>query len=233
MRVLFIGNSHTYMNDMPATFAELWETEFAEHCEVTMLSYSDRSLEWHRQECFAVRFNLLYGGYDVCVIQQQAHPFPGYEATEKPLEWILTLCAAAGTRPVLVETWAEKAAPEHQQIMREAYDTLAAKYGVTLAPVGRIWEELRRSHGEIELFWKDGEHASVCGDYLIAVTLCDVISGTPGRRYAPKAHAYLRSGGFDPEKPDLVLSRAAAETVIPADVADVLQAAAEQAVFGA
>ena len=232
MRVLFIGNSHSYFNDMPATFAELWKDEYDEPCDVTMLAYSARSLEWHRKEYFAIRFNLMYGAYDICVIQQQAHPFPGYDATEKPLEAILQLCSLNGTKPVLVETWAERAAPENQQVMRQAYETLAEKFGLTLVPVGRIWEHLRREHSEMELFWKDGEHASVYGDYLIAVTLCAVLSGKPGHRYAARAHSFLRSGEFDLEQPDLILSRELAEVDIPADIAGTVSEAVERFVFG-
>ena len=37
-----------------------------------------------------------------------------------------------------------------------------------LAPVGEIWEQIRQTHPEIELFWHDGEHASPYGSYLEA-----------------------------------------------------------------
>ena len=101
MRVLFVGNSHTYFNDMPALFRrmcrELGETE----PELTMLAYSGRSLAWHREEYFALRFALLHGRFDYCVIQQQAHPFPGEEATEAGARAICALCRKAGTRPGL------------------------------------------------------------------------------------------------------------------------------------
>ena len=74
MRVLFIGNSHTYFNDMPHTFAGMVQSLTGARPEVTMLAYSDRDLAWHREEYFAVRFALLYGNYDYCVLQQQANP---------------------------------------------------------------------------------------------------------------------------------------------------------------
>lgn len=204
MRVLFIGNSHTYFNDMPATFASLWAEAYGAAPEVTMLAYSSRSLQWHETEYFAVRFNILYGHYDYCVIQQQAHPFPGLEETERHMQLILRLCRQSGSTPLLVETWAEQAAPAHQQPMTDAYRTLSAKYGVTLVPVGSIWEELRHSHPEIPLFWKDGEHASPCGDYLIAAALCGVISGDPDRIYGTAAHDFIRDGDIDFQAPAVI-----------------------------
>ena len=200
MKVLFIGNSHTYFNDMPATFADLWRSACGEKAEVTMLAYSSRSLAWHENEYFAVRFNILRGGYDYCVIQQQAHPFPGLEETEEPLRWMLGLCRQAGTVPLVVETWAEQRAPEHQAAMTEAYACLAEKYAFKPVPVGRIWQELLP---EVPLFWQDGEHASPYGDYLVAATLCGVISGE-SRIYPPVAHDFIENGDIDFDAPTVI-----------------------------
>ena len=177
MRILFIGNSHTYFNDMPQTFCELWCDAFGEMPQVTMLAYSYRSLQWHSDEYFTLRFNLLYGGYDVCVIQQCAHPFPGYEETERGLESILRLCRAANTSPFLFMPWCEKSLPEKQEKITSALRRLAAKEHMETIPVGDVWQELQRRMLEVSLYWTDGEHASPAGDYLVAVTACMAISG--------------------------------------------------------
>lgn len=47
MRILFIGNSHTYMNDMPQLVSEMVENVTGEKCDVVMLESSARSLKWH------------------------------------------------------------------------------------------------------------------------------------------------------------------------------------------
>ena len=39
MKILFIGNSHTYMNDMPELTREMIENATGESCEVFMLAY--------------------------------------------------------------------------------------------------------------------------------------------------------------------------------------------------
>ena len=70
MRVLFLGNSHTYFNDMPRLFADMCGELSGERSEVTMLAYSGRSLAWHREEYFSLRFALLYGGYEYCAAQR-------------------------------------------------------------------------------------------------------------------------------------------------------------------
>ncbi|MBR3154404.1 MAG: hypothetical protein IKF10_05325 [Lachnospiraceae bacterium] len=171
IRVLFIGNSHTYFNDMPHLFAEKYSECTGCHAEVTMLAYSGRTLEWHMEEQFSVRFNLLYGHYDYCVIQQAAHPFPGKDTTFEFGKKIIEICNVSGTKPVLFMTWAEKAYPENQQKMTDCYSGLAAETVALLAPVGLIWQSLL-GDPDIDLFFKDGEHASVAGDLLIALTMC-------------------------------------------------------------
>ena len=176
IRVLFIGNSHTYFNDMPWLFAEKYLECTGHRAEVTMLAYSGRTLEWHMQEYFSVRANILHGKYDYCVIQQAAHPFPGEETTFEYARKIIDLCRIAGTEPVLCMTWAEKRFPENQKKMVDCYTKLAADEGVLLSPVGLIWEHMLKTHPEVDLFWKDGEHASPYGDYLIACTLCRLLT---------------------------------------------------------
>ena len=175
MRVLFVGNSHTYFHDMPHTFARMYAQLSGETPEVAMLAYSNRSLAWHREEYFSLRFALLYGRYDYCVLQQQAHPFPDEELTRQSILRILSLCEAANTKPVLMMTWAEQAYPEHFLPMKRFYTAISAETGALFAPVGELFEEIRRTHPEIELYWHDGEHASAYGDYLIAAVLAGLL----------------------------------------------------------
>ena len=178
MRVLFIGNSHTYFHDMPHTFARMCTQVIGETPEVTMLAYSNRSLAWHREEYFSLRFALLYGQYDYCVLQQQAHPFPDEELTRQSVNRILSLCESGGVKPVLMMTWAEQVHPEHFLQMQRFYTALAAETGAMLAPVGELFDTIPRKHPEIELYWHDGEHASVYGDYLIAAVLAALLCHT-------------------------------------------------------
>lgn len=178
MKVLFIGNSHTYMNDMPALFAELMKETAKEETEAVMLAYSGRSLSWHRAEYFSIRYQLLYGGFDYCVIQQAAHPFPDVSETMQAGKELTDLCLKCGVKPVLFMTWAEKAYPEHQKIMSDTYRKLAEETGALLAPVGEVFEKVSFKYPEIELYYKDGEHASVLGDFLAASVITAVLSGT-------------------------------------------------------
>ncbi len=177
MKVLFIGNSHTYFNDMPQLFSRMCETLTGERTEVTMLAYSGRSLAWHAKEYFSIRFALLYGGFDFCVIQQMGHPFPGLEATEPEVAALVKLCGDVNTKPVLYMTWAKKDEPEKSGEICAAYLTLSERYHTLLAPIGELFELLRVQHPEIELYWSDGAHASKNATYLIAATFAALLCG--------------------------------------------------------
>lgn len=177
MKVLFIGNSHTYFNDMPHLFAGMCEALTDERAEVTMLAFSNRTLAWHCEEYFSVRFALLYGGYDYCVIQQFGHPVPLVTETEPSLARLVGMCEQVGTKPVLYMTWAKKNEPENAATISGIYRPLADKYNMLLAPMAELFEALRIEHPEINLYWYDGSHASPYGDYLIAATLAFLLTG--------------------------------------------------------
>ena len=178
MKILFIGNSHTYFNDMPELFARFAEKTTGEKPEVVMLAYGGRDYDWHLREFTSLRFNLMYGGYDYCVLQQAAHPYPPIETTLKTGGEIIDLCHRCGVKPVVYMTWAEKRFPGNQQKMIDTCEKLAADNEALLAPVGRVWQEVQQTRPDIELYHTDGEHASPYGDFLIAAVFCHLLTGS-------------------------------------------------------
>ena len=127
-----------------------------------------------------MRFNILHGGYDYCVIQEQAHPMPPEKDTIRCMDRIIKLCKEAGITPILFETWAEKAKPENQAEMNRRYRAIAEQNGVLLAPIGEVWEcalNVLSDMSEADLYYRDGAHASAVGDYLAATVLTKVITG--------------------------------------------------------
>ncbi len=178
MKVLFLGNSHTFFNDMPELFARFAEKTTGEKPEVVMLAYPGRDLDWHRKEYFATRFNLMHGGYDYCIIQQAAHPYPPIESTLKTGAEIIDLCHRCGVKPVVYMTWAEKRFPENQQKMIDTCEKLASENNALLAPIGSVWQSVQQSRPDIELYHTDGEHAGPYGDFLIAAVFCKLLTGS-------------------------------------------------------
>ena len=66
LSILFVGNSHTYYNDMPQLLKTMAEDDGYD-CSVTMLAHPGWFLAQHAAEPEA-RFNILYGKYDYVVL---------------------------------------------------------------------------------------------------------------------------------------------------------------------
>lgn len=173
LRILFIGNSHTYFNDMPERVAEQFRKEQYD-CEVTMIAHGGWFLEQHVNEP-DVRFNILYGHYDYVVLQEHAHPFGPeekfYGAVRQLNQWILE----AGSKAVIYMTWAKKDEEFNQERMTLAHEQIADELGMLLAPVGKYWWEYMRSYPDIEMYYKDGQHASPDGSRFAAKYIWNAI----------------------------------------------------------
>ena len=204
MNVLFLGNSHTYFHDMPELFARFAEKTCGEKPSVTMLAYSNRDLDWHRREYFSLRFNLLYGGYDYCVIQQAAHPYPPAEVTLNIGAKIIDLCHRCGVQPIVYMPWAEKRFPENQQKMIDTCEQLAADNRTLLAPVGRYWQKVLTTWEDIDLFHVDGEHAGPYGDFLVAAAFCKLLCGSVSDGICGMGHNFLGTLPLDFRDPTVL-----------------------------
>ncbi len=195
MNVLFVGNSHSFFNDMPHTFARLWEAGCGERIRPILICHPGMGFSWHVKEYFELRYDLLYGGFDYAVFQQRAHPFGGSAEEYAAGLRLAELCRKGGATPVFSLTWAERRAPEHQAEMNEFHRRLCAETGALLSPVGLVWQEALARDGDLPLYFEDGEHASPYGDYLIAVTHWRLLSGRSALGLPSLGCSF-----FDPEK---------------------------------
>ncbi len=173
LSILFIGNSHTYFNDMPL-MVQRRAKEAGYDCRVVMIAHGGWFLAQHVEEP-DVRFNILFGGYDYVVLQEHAHPFGPVEkfrdAAVQLNEWI----REAGSTPVVYECWSRKAEPEMQANMNEAHRQAAEEIGALLAPVGEYWWDYQKSWPDLEMYYKDGAHASSAGSDFAAKYIWETI----------------------------------------------------------
>ena len=175
LAILFIGNSHTYFNDMPLMVQRRAE-DAGYDCRVTMIAHGGWFLAQHVEEP-DVRFNILYGHYDYVVLQEHAHPFGPEEKFREAAVRLNELIRQAGSVPILYETWARKAEPEAQAQMNEAHRRIAEEIGALLAPVGENWWLYQRSWPDLEVYAEDGAHASPAGSDFAAKYIWEEIRG--------------------------------------------------------
>ena len=168
MRVLFIGNSHTYFNDMPQMFKQICQ-ENSIDITVTMLARGYKGLDYHCKEP-QTRFNILYGEYDIVVLQHLQSGFDKevlYNSVKELKEWI----DVSGAKPILYMTWSLKEEREKQKELTEGYREVGEKFGIPVAPAGEVWWRYFDEYPEEVLYFKDNKHASPLGSMLAAYTI--------------------------------------------------------------
>ncbi len=187
LRILFVGNSYIYYNNLPEILAKLGEAGHQKKVEYTMLAPGGWRLSDH-WEHGQFKAALQSTKYDYVVLQDQSQLGDNTVVDGKPRittdenfrPYALDMVKAiqqAGAIPVLYVTWAKKAVPEDQAALTNAYMKVAKETKSVVAPVGVAWAEIRTDAPEIELFVADGSHPSQAGSYLAACVFYATIFG--------------------------------------------------------
>ncbi|MBQ9781418.1 MAG: SGNH/GDSL hydrolase family protein [Clostridia bacterium] len=173
IKILFVGNSHTYNCDIPYRVQKLAAADGID-CQVAMNAHGGWTLHQHVHEP-DVPFNLRYGGYDFAIFQEHAHPLdPGGHMVES-LKKLMALAKEGGAYPILYTTWSQKHERRLQDEINAAYDAASAELGIMLSRVGEAWWDEMDAHPEVDLFCPDGGHASPAGAEVIAQTLWETL----------------------------------------------------------
>ncbi|HEU5399780.1 MAG TPA: DUF4886 domain-containing protein [Terriglobales bacterium] len=187
LRVLFIGNSYTYFNNLPEIFAKMAEAGHQKKIIYEMQAPGGVRLKdhWNRTE---TRKALADEKWDYVVLQDQSTLGTNYyfEGTPRiPSDELFHTYAMdfaksikeSGAIPVFYMTWARKTVPQDQDALTAAYMRATRETKAIISPVGMAWAEVEKEHPAIELFYKDGSHPSAAGSYLAACVFYATIFG--------------------------------------------------------
>ncbi|MGD0247952.1 MAG: DUF4886 domain-containing protein [Candidatus Limnocylindrales bacterium] len=176
-RVLFLGNSYTYVNDLPSTFANLARSG-GQPVQVDMVANGGETLAEHATAVDdQVKITAHWWSYVVLQEQSQTPAFPGGRDLMYPAARTLAgRIEAAGAVPMFFMTWAHRdglpeAGLDYESMQVEidnAYYGIAKELSVPVAPVGFTWFIVRHDHPGIALWGDDGSHPDGAGTYLAA-----------------------------------------------------------------
>ena len=175
MRILCIGNSHTFCNGLPFQLRELLRNDYPA-TEIAMHAPPGVTLGWHALQP-ETQMAILYHDWDYIVLQQRSHPFDGYAALQSDCDALLPFLRRSAAKTLMFVTWSEKRLPENQAIIDDAFTQVAHEISASLVPVSRAWQTCLHDEADIELYDTDGEHASPRGSYLAACVFYSVIQG--------------------------------------------------------
>ncbi len=108
LKVLFIGNSHTMVNDVPELFVRLAKQSGIQ-VEKRMIAKGGTTLEYHAGT-EVVKESILHGDYDWIVLQHWAHPFNETYATsmENGARQLLEMIGKTKSMTVFYKPWPRK-----------------------------------------------------------------------------------------------------------------------------
>lgn len=175
-KVLFIGNSHTYYNDMPQMVIKLADAAGHErNLEAEQSIGNGVSLEWHWQN--RRTRDLIKGErWDYVVLQDRSGgPLEVKESMHRHARLLNAEIRKQGAKTIFYMTWANKHRPQTQKIISEAYEQITRELDAVLAPVGMVWANCQKVNPEINLYNRDGRHANPMGSYLTACVFYSVL----------------------------------------------------------
>ncbi|NNF13773.1 MAG: SGNH/GDSL hydrolase family protein [Gemmatimonadetes bacterium] len=183
-RILFIGNSLTYTNDLPGAVATV-AGALGHDVAVASVARPNFALEDHWFTGIAAVINDL--APDVVVMQQGPSSLP--ENQEHLALWADSLSGLVrdvGGEPALLMVWPSLSRSHAFDDVRDAYMEAAERVDGHFFPAGEALRALHDSYPEFSPYGSDGFHPSDYGTVVAAYVLVstyfeETVSGLPGR----------------------------------------------------
>lgn len=184
-KVLFIGNSYTYVNDLPSMLSSI-ATSFGDQVTHDSQTPGGTTFQGHTQN--AATWNKINSQiWDFVVLQAQSQEpsFPDSQVNSSTIPYAMQLADSVYannfcTEVMMYMTWGRKNGdPQWAPIstfdgmndrLRSAYLRMADSVQGSVSPVGSAWKYVRENYPSIELYNADESHPSVAGTYLAACT---------------------------------------------------------------
>jgi hypothetical protein len=170
MRVLFIGNSLTTVNDVPALVGQLAAAS-AQRYEYRTVAFNGYSLEDHWNRGDAQRA-IAEGGWSIVVLQQGPSALP--ESRVLLIDYTKRFATEAhrvGARVAMYMVWPSSDRLGDFDGVRLSYAAAAREAGGLLMPAGDAWREAWRRDSRLALYGPDGFHPTAAGSYLAALVM--------------------------------------------------------------
>lgn len=191
-KILMIGNSHTYINDVPEMLRSLCESAGI-HAKVAGLSVGGHSLkqyvfpETQREQVYADKLISLLEeeDWDYVILQgKRAEEVLDAEVFTDAIRTIQS-CLSSDAQVVIYMPWTAED-PEHYsdpnnsatigQMITSLYP-IAESLDCALAPSGIAFERAKVLYPDINLYGLDHSHANPIGSYLSACTIFGTMLG--------------------------------------------------------
>lgn len=178
IRVLFIGNSLTYANEMPRIFEKLFDASSKQKLTVEVLAEPNFGLQDHWEKKKAIKL-LEKKKWDFVILQQgPSASQEGRQALSEYSKIFLAAIKKSGAKPALYMVWPALTRSGDFDGVIASYASAAREINGILLPVGCVWRSARRSNPKLQLYSEDGFHPSTTGSYLAALVILKTLFNT-------------------------------------------------------
>lgn len=201
--VLFIGNSFTFMNNMPFIFKDI-ATSKGRKVHVDTVVEGGKNLEYHSNQLET--YNAINSRkWDYVVVQAHSNELaqPDTKVDKNTFPFAQKIVDSIRknspcTQVILYMTWGYKygnpkwapiASYDSMQFrISNQYLRFADLLNTQVSPVGEVWKNVRANHAGINLYDPDNFHPNLEGSYISACTFYAAIFGeSPYQNSAPVA----------------------------------------------
>lgn len=212
LRLLFMGNSLTYVNLLPVMVDSLAAAAGIPIISTMMASPSYALVDHY--DILERRALVQNGDFDFVIMQQGPSSLP--ESRVLLLDGVRLwnpLIRAGGARPALYAVWPEKARSNVFPDVSESYRLAAVEVDGLFFPVGDTWVETWARRPDAALYGPDDFHPSVAGTYAAAVVIVSML-GHRDPESLPTHFNLDPAIGVEPDSALGATIRAAAKAVI-------------------
>ncbi len=175
--LLFIGNSHSSVNDLPGLVATLIETGLPSKSVNT-----ENAAGWgflaDRVNDGVTLEKIQSKNWTYVILQAQKYSSSGLYSypTDAAESWIIVI-KDQNAIPVLFPEWPRRGNFEEGQRVHDLHLYIASQEPACVAPIGLVWDEVRIRYPEINLHAQDGNHSNLTGALLTAYVFYQVFTG--------------------------------------------------------
>ena len=195
LKFLFIGNSYTYMNDMPGLF-ERMAKKSGKNVLVEKNTKGGASFRSHtgRKDMFeAIRkrkwdYVVLQGFSREMSFRPEHIDTASVPFIQQILDSIYYNNPCTHVRFYM--TWGyDDGFKDREEVntydkmadsIRKGYEWVGSKFGLPVVPAGMVWRNVRNNKG-IDLYYKDRAHPNISGSYTVAATFFTAFFDEPLR----------------------------------------------------
>ena len=172
MKIAFIGNSKTYVHDIPGIFQKI-ASKGGYNVSITSITSSGKTLSWHASNSA----NSIKKNYDIAVLQEQTDTMQSHLGRYKSgaVNVANELRSANSNVSIYVrECWSYNSVSSstHKAVQTNAA-SVASAIGGTVIRDGQAWDR----YGNDSELYQDSTHQSKKGAYLAAICIYKALTG--------------------------------------------------------